>query len=440
MNFIKKRLFLIICILVVLLGIGVFLSGMMVASDNRKEIESIRTKVKSVEPLSSKVVRDNEFTQIEENTKLAKNDRNTVQSLAWQTTDRPLIYNDVFPALVNENDRIYYYRVFADKYCSLIDRFLGDLNAGDSPSDAEEEKVREDYKKSISSSGTRGYSPREREAENIEILLDNLRLERSKQVAIYATRDSFCGYDHWKLKPMGDKRTMLIDSWYTQIAAWIQEDVVQAVIQINDASPSVSGSAVKRLIEISFGGLSAASTPTETTATSRSVTKGGAARRYSDSEYNLPAYVTKSKAQRSEYDVVKGEIVSSFTKRTCDDLVHVVQFEVAVVIDSTRITDFINTLQSEKYTFAPQSDGTISKQNKRNQITVIQINVEPINLDAEKDAGYYYGPASLKVLRLVGEYIFFSQGYQHNMPQPLEEIIKPAQAETATPGLSDMGI
>lgn len=433
MDFIKKRLFLICCILIVLLGVGIFLSGMMVASDNRVERDNIETLYESIPPLTNRIVRDEELTQIEKIARLVENDRDTIYTLAWQTTNRPCIYEEVFPELDNEDFRIFHYAEFGKKYCRLIESFLRDLNAGDSPSDAEEEKKRLEYQESLSGVGSQDYTRQVRDTENIQILLENLRMERSQQIAIYATTDSFCCYDHWKSQPMGDKKTMLLDSWYTQLAAWIQEDVVQAISQINGSSQSVSDSPVKRLIEISFGGAKAASVSPRKSASStyQKTEKGGAPRHFEGSEYNLPAYVLKSKTERSDSDVLVGEMAPSFTKRACDDLVHVVHFELAVVIDSTKIADFINTLQSEKYTLTPQTDGTLLKQNKRNQITVIQLDIDPIDIEAEKNAGYYYGPASLKVLRIIGEYIFFQKGYQKYIPQPVREIINPPEVATA---------
>jgi len=435
MNFIKKRLFLIACLLAVTFGIGIFISALLTASDNQKDMQKIQKKCNDVKSsLPKKIVPRNVMERIESNAQLADTDRDAVKTLAHQTTDRPVIYEPVFPELKNENDRIYHYQVFSDQYCRLIDKFLLGLQAGDSPSDAEEEKKREEFP---NISGTSSQSRSASENEQIEKLLEDFRRERAKQISIYATTDSFCCYDHWKSKPMGDKKTMLLDSWFTQVAAWIQHDVVQAIEQINSSSDSVFDSPVKRLIEISFSGSAAAGKGTQESIETTPVKyKGGAPRHYSESQIFLPAYITKIQRQGTGDPTagpsIKGEMVPSFTKRACDDLIHVVHFEVGVVIDSTKINDFFTTLQSEKYTYLPQPDGTNLKQNKRNQITVIHLNIEPVNIEAESSAGYYYGPASVKVLRLVGEYVFFAGGYEKYLPQPVKDIIKPPVEATST--------
>ena len=68
------------------------------------------------------------------------------------------------------------------------------------------------------------------------------------------------------------------------------------------------------------------------------------------------------------------------------------------------------------------SDGSTKKQYLRNQITVLQLECEPLDLDAEKQAGYYYGSASLTSLRLVCDYFFFKNGYEDKKPAVVKKI------------------
>ena len=132
MNFIKKNLFLIICVLAILLGIGVFISATLIASGNSEELKSIETTCKGVNPLRARIVPDNLLTRIEENAQLAENDSNTVKNLAVQTSQRPLIYEKVFPALERLDERFHHYQNFANRYCQMIDGFIQELNAGGS--------------------------------------------------------------------------------------------------------------------------------------------------------------------------------------------------------------------------------------------------------------------------------------------------------------------
>jgi hypothetical protein len=124
----------------------------------------------------------------------------------------------------------------------------------------------------------------------------------------------------------------------------------------------------------------------------------------------------------------EGQITPPWTHRVSDSLVDVVHFETAVVIDTERINDFINVLQSEKTTPVVLSDGKTGTKNWRNQITVLLISVDPIQVDSEKAAGYYYGSASLGVLRVVGEYIFFKNGYDKYKPEIVKKMFSPAPA------------
>jgi len=213
-----------------------------------------------------------------------------------------------------------------------------------------------------------------------------------------------------------------------------------AIAEINADSKSVPTSHIKRLIEISFQGISVgtsgttvntrytSATPSRFTSTTLNL---GAARRVGGSELFLPEYVHQpnvtapgSITSGSKVENV-GQIAASWTQRVSGELVDVVQFEMGVIINTIKIGDFINALQSEKFTKMNLTDSTHSNQFRRNQITVLQIMIEPIEADLEKESGFYYGPGSLAVLRLVGEYVFFKSGYGASMPKIVKEILNP---------------
>ena len=293
---------------------------------------------------------------------------------------------------------------------------------------------------------------------------------------------------------------MYLDAWYTQLAAWIQEDVVSAIQELNGSSQSVLTSPVKRLLEISFAGEEPEGKPkldatqvkspsTYGSFSSRAIPKRFGAgrsicvsRRYQESVNKLPVYVTQFQKKRSGRlgsfagglstggsNQYEGQLGTPFTGRFSNDVIDVVQFEVGVIIDSARIHDFMHALQSQKKSqvvrinslppaesevldwtriqevllaLQNSSGGTVSldgrQMNKsdvvvkdvlRNQITILQMDIEPLDVAVEQDAGYYYGSGSFKVLRLTCEYLFFKSGYTDLMPEPVKEILNPSETQ-----------
>ena len=108
-------------------------------------------------------------------------------------------------------------------------------------------------------------------------------------------------------------------------------------------------------------------------------------------------------------------MVASWTGHVSDETAHVVHFELGVIIDTTQVIAFMNALQSLK------EAGEI---NQRNQITVLEWQTEPLEIEKEKFAGFHYGSGSLTTLRLICEYIFFREGYAKHMPKPVTKLFE----------------
>ncbi|MBN1844975.1 MAG: hypothetical protein JW810_04790 [Sedimentisphaerales bacterium] len=459
MNFIKKRLFMILCIAVVVLGIGIFAAGMMVSAGNAKKSETIKTQLDQVGGLRTKAVSNAELEQAQRNAEMAQEQMETIQQVIRQTSRRPLLYEPIFPKLNNEVEKDFHFREFGLRYCDFIDRLLKQLNAGTCPTEQEEEQLADKfYQDNLQNAPGQGTADlRYQERFQIEKLINELRRKRAQEISVYADGDAFCCYGYWKSLPR-QSIPMYLDSWFSQIAAWVQEDVVASILEVNRSANSVLDAPIKRLIEISFTGTPPQGEPTVdpsktiSRATSSRFTlrtKGrqtGATRRLGDNARMLPAYV-KPKAAPASSSLYSAMATASsataavqyenilaipFSQHATNDVIDVVQFEVGVVIDSASLQDFILALQSEKVTLATALDGTPRNQNRRNQITVLQVDVEPIDIQAEKDAGYFYGGGSLQVLRVTGEYIFFHKGYQDWMPQPVVDILHPPTDKTAT--------
>lgn len=541
MNFIKKYLFFLICLVVFLLGIIMFTFGMMISSGNAKENRKIESQYKKATKLSRKVIHQNVLDRLENKARQARVDQKAVEAKARKTTSRPLLHQNVFPTPPGQSSVIYY-RQFAQQYCLAIDILMGMLNGSDRPSEIEEKNVLENYDKGKSkrrdySGDNLGYGgnmnfPRRgsRRGTQDNPLIEELRRERAKQISIYANPDSFSCYDYWRDhqgEADGGRDILMLDSWFSQIALWIQEDVITSVGQVNRQSASVLQNPIKRLIEVSFCGVK--------TFDSRSSMRRGrfdrqiAQRRQVGSEHVLPDYVLSEKGTPGQADIMSGNITTPWTKRASEDLVDVVHFEVAVIIDSTHMIEFINSLQGMKNNYGASAiidfiDALASMKHyraseitdfvqslesmnnddattiidfinnlqkmkshkasaiiafvnamgnlldanapeiiafvqslqgrdniaeaariidfintlesinnqaadpKRNQITVLETQWEPVRIQVENENGYYYGSASLTVLRLLCEYSFFKVGYEQLKPKPVKKLLEDKQA------------
>jgi hypothetical protein len=491
MDFIKKKLFLILCIAVVVLGIGIFVSGMMVSKNNQKELAAITTTIDSVRGL--RPIPQAEVAQAESDAEGYQQNLAITETRMEETTRRPVLYREVFPKLNNEADKYTHFEYFAKKYTGFVGELLASLHAGSCPTEQEELQQIERFKTALESSSASRI-----DRDQIEKICKELRQKRAQEYAIYADPSCFCVYMHWKRLP-GSSKPMYTDAWYTQLAAWIQEDVVTAIASLNGSSERILDSPVKRLLEISFSGDEPEGEPTleETKVATRSSHTGSTSyggrqrrsvsvgRRSVGSEMKLPKYVrqqgkqttgsiralgmSRSGSSSTQYE---GHIAVPFTEHHSDDIIDAVHFEVGIIIDSSQIHDFIHHLESQKKSRVlriktlpkdksyvldrariqevlrelQSSSGTsvlihglqINKSDievkeiHRNQITVLQMDIEPLDLAAEEDAGYYYGNGAFKVLRLTCEYFFFKNGYVDLQPEPIQEILNPKGKSTPT--------
>lgn len=486
MGFIKKKMFLILCIAVSLLGIGIFVNGMMVSAENQDHLGTITETIQKVDGFRSQAIPEDEVGQLQAQAEGHQRNMKQVESWMAETTRRAVLFRAVFPQLNHIGDNEIRFREFAKRYCTFVESLLDRLGAGTCPSIQEEAQTIKTFLEHLQDSDALEID----QEEQVDRICNELYRKRAGECVVYADTGVFCAYGHWKGKPRL-ATPMYQDAWYTQLASWIQEDVVDAIVEINGPSQSVLTSPVKRILEISFSGEVPEGVPTENTTvatTSRSSSsrkdRGQCASRLDENSVNrLPAYITSSEQKSSGYSMAsrtstmsggssyQGGLAAPFTKNACNDLIDVVHFEVGLVIDSTRITDFIRVLESQKQSqvillhngpktkteildlariqtirsaLQSSSDGMVSvegrqilaseielKQIRRNQITVLQMDIMPIDLSVEQKSGYYYGSGCFKVLRLTCEYIFFKNGYNDLMPKPVHEVLNPG--ETAQP-------
>lgn len=467
MNFIKTHLFLLLCGVLILVGIGLFVVGHLFASANDEKLQEVTSQVQKVQQLRSRVVNLGELQQLNTDAQKAKQLQQEVERQVRQTSFRPLLSDEIFPALKSAANKDLYYSAFARNYCQSVNDLLVLLHAGTPPSQEEIERRAESLVGSGATqpgaaAGGMGFDPgmmapdfgmpgatgtgRRGDLSNQKArLIETLDRSRAETIGLYATPDSFALYSHWKGMPSGTVDDLARDSWFTQIAAWIQQDVALAIQQLNADSTNVFHSPVKRVIGISFAGNPPVSQPTETEFTQPLSGRGGvsgsrtanpATRQPANGALLLPIYVTDSGqdarsatlATSQNKSKFKGTLVEPYTGRITNDIIDVVHFKLSVVIDAAYADHFKHALQSKK----GQGD------SERNQITVLAFDLQPIDLAAENASGYQYGEGNFAVARIYCEYFFFHEGYAHLMPKQVQDILSPP--EKTTPGMGMPGM
>lgn len=417
MAFLRKHLFLVLCAAAVLIGVGLLAMGLVANTANQKSFAELKRQTDAVPRLAVQAVHNDEIEYYKKQADRIRRESQEIERQALQTTKRPLIHSRVFPEPPADSWKLYY-REFADTYCATVADLLRQLNAKDRPSDMEIK-----LHSGGTASGTTDRTDR-RESQDKK-LSEELSRERAIDISVYASPGIFSCYNEWNSQDWetADKEVLFVNGWFTQIAAWIQEDIVQAIRQINADSQTVADSQVKHLVNISFAGKSFGGRMAVRSSLSGSGATGrrssGARRLAKDT--HLPAYVLRD--PKSSTAGLTGQMVLPWTKRCTESIYDVVHFGITVVIDTTAINDFMNILQDEKTTPASAENGTGTL--RRSQITVLQCDILPLDNKAAQAERYYYGPGSLAEVQLVCEYIFFRKAYDHLKPQAVKDLLKP---------------
>ena len=458
MQFIKKYYIYGIYILILLISIGIYVWGLMINGSNVEGFKKVENLYRTATSLSGKAVHENQLKYLNDNLLKAQADEKTVIDFCIKTSNRSVLYTKVFPEAKADESKIHYMR-YAEEYSKAIDNLIGasGLNSGDKPSQLEERNYLDDARRSRSTTGGGagggmgmggfgGMGMGGAAGSDDQKLLAEFRENKASEISIYANETSFVLYDFWKNHDgkSGTPSMLQTDSWLSQLAFWVQEDVVLSINKINDKNKTVKENPVKRLIEISFAGQVAqtGSADTKLAGGGMGMTGGGmgmgmgmAGGRGNTGTMvsrtgginNLPGFVTAGTESSSRGAAASTSTTTSYnyslanpwTNHVCDDLIDVVHLKLSVVMTTDNVNSFINALQSSR--------ANIDGSNLRNQITVLEYDIIPVNIQAEEMAGYYYGSGAIAKVDFICEYVFFKDGYKTVVPAPIEQLINPSE-------------
>lgn len=406
MNFIKKYSALLIPAVITLVAlvvfVFVFLSQRALAKaindkslSPYKQINSIINKV----PSSSQA--QEEASYQEQHAK----DAADIARLAKESAQRELVSYKIFPEPKSTSSQLFV--EFGNNYRAAIENFVGRMSALDAPTDIEIQNETQGGRGGISSVSRRGQY---RTEDKRSALVDAICRRRAQEIKVYANPSLFKWYDFWEDYEYIGTNQALQDCWYSQVAYWIYEDVVETITRMNENSSSVLNSPVKRLCGVNF---------------QETVGYSGSGRRSSASIIvaDNPAYIVLGSA---------GPLgVGSWTTRMCNDEIDVVHFSVAVVLDSKAVMSFMKELcsaKAHKYRTGYSEDGQ-ERTFLHNQIAVLQSDIESFDRKDETHEYYYYGDCAVIRLNLICEYIFNRSGYDEIKPEVIKELLGQVEEE-----------
>jgi hypothetical protein len=401
-NFFKKYAALLPSIAITVVALLLFLPTMMVGGSVKEKMQKSASTAKKVSGQLSVVPSKDAPNQMKQFTDKLEGEANHIEMLAIQSSQRELVSYDIFPEPTDSSSQLF--TQYGADYAEKIESLMTGMDALDAPSDAE---IR-----SKTGGGTGRRTTRTVRSEQVNTqdpMVDALCLTRASEIGVYANPEVFNWYGFWAEDyTFEGQSAALEDSWDSQIALWIYEDVVETIKKMNGAGGQVSSSPVKRLLGVSFNG------PVEIPDTSgrRSYSRVSMGMR------DIPVCVSET--------VFSPFMDVSPTRRKGNEDVDVVHFAVSVLVDSRYTMAFMKELCSEKqHTFL--TDFKIDGQpvmSKHNQITILQSDVVVVDKQADEHALYRYGKGAVVRLDLVCEYLFSRKGYDLIKPDPIKKRLK----------------
>jgi hypothetical protein len=394
---------------VLILGVTVLLGNKLKETVKKESIGQLSGKIKS---LSRNSVSSGQADVEEKYQQDYLNDANYIEFLSLQTTQRALLSYKIFPSPKDLSYLIF--KEFGEKFCEGIEKQLVRIKAVDCPTDAEINKHLE-----IAGLGRAGLSHVSRRSyggtmgEVVSTIRQAVCEDKALSAFVYCNPANISGYEFWGQYQYLGATQAVEDCWYWQLAYWVIEDVLSTIGKLNSGSASAFTSPVKRLLEISFVAGSGGSYGLGKGAVSSSKTS------YTAGKVTRPGYVLST----------RGVSVKPYTKRSCDEDIDVIHFNISVVVSSKAVPHFMRELCSGKeHRFKGFQDDKEEQVFKHNQITILENAVLPVLQESKEHALYCYGDEAVVRLELVCEYIFNKKGYEEIIPEAVKKLFGGTEA------------
>ncbi|MBN1359230.1 MAG: hypothetical protein JW993_01500 [Sedimentisphaerales bacterium] len=424
LSFLKNNLGLLVPIIIAVVAVLLFIPTRLLSSRLRETVERNSVAVgKDITSLTRQLRDAGGAAAMEDYIGAYTEDVNQIDQIMAQTVYRELLQYDLFRD-TNET-YVWLFEQFGQRYRQGVETMIAGLQAGVRPTDGE-------IQAALASAPTIGMGGRMartyggggpyggagrvgmqwsfQEMGEVERgIFEEICTSKARAAKVYASPAAVAGYGRWAEWKLEDPNEAYKECWFWQLGYWVVEDVITTIRTMNENSPNVLASPVKRLMNVGFQLQQAG------------VTSGARrARRRRQEEY--PAYV------KTTMDALTTPCTGRFTDEAKG--IDVIQFEVRVVVDEAQVLPFIRQLCSAKEHRFYGFDGTQPEQTfEHNQITVLETNMTPIDPVDINHQSYRYGPHPAVDLQLICEYV---------LPRvPAFEEIKPRQVKDELAGTGE---
>jgi hypothetical protein len=192
--------------------------------------------------------------------------------------------------------------------------------------------------------------------------------------------------------------------WLAQLGLWVQEDVVDAIVDLNKDSAKVADSTVKQLVRIDISPdrdiyvMPSAATPAGSPAAPPQL-----------------GQTASPVATNSATDPLPKDFSVSPTGRVCNGVFDVVQFTVTLNVQATDVNKVIQGLERNRL------------------LTVYQSDLQAVNSVGLEQDGYYFGPHPMVTLTLKCEELFLRSWTRPLMPPGIKQYLNVQETPPAQP-------
>ncbi|MCD4831903.1 MAG: hypothetical protein K8R02_08905 [Anaerohalosphaeraceae bacterium] len=398
MNFIKKNLNIIIPSAIAVIALLMLIPTVMLRGQINKDLSKSIGLGKSIDSAIRSAVPQKQFEVEKQYQDAHADDANDIKILTAQSSRRSLLSYKIFPD-PNETS-IQIFNEFSDAYKKVFAGFIDQLSALDAPSDIEIRKeIGGDTTSARSGRSSHGRTSARNDARDDKDseIIELICKRRCEEITVYANPKVFGGNAFWDTWEYLGSAQAVRDCWYSQLACWIHQDVVDTITSLNGGSSTVVESPVKRLLGVRFDSGDAVFTRGSTTVV--------------QDDIGLPIYVSE----------LQLGLCDDWTGRLENEQIDIVHFSVAVVVRSKDVLRFMQELCSEKtHTFYGYKGTEDEQEFKHNQITVLKSDIEPVDVQSALHDRYRYGSDAVVSLNLICQYIFNRAGYDGIKPESVK--------------------
>ena len=206
----------------------------------------------------------------------------------------------------------------------------------------------------------------------IDQIIEAVCQERAQSCGLYVTPMDVAGYNFWtQYRYDAGTEQAVTDCWYWQLGYWVIQDVFDTIAACNAESRNVLDSPVKRLIRVGF---------------TRSMMASDRGSYGSRGMPTMSADGTQAEPKPQYVLTAYSGLTPPCTGRLTKGDIHVVHFEVTVVVRAGQVMDFMKSLCSAKEHRFAGFDGKQPPQSfKHNQITVLESTLRSVDQEQLRD-------------------------------------------------------